>query len=110
MTKVALVIRDQQGIGFGISRALTKAKYHVAIASYPGSDSAAAQHVLKGLGDQAAYFQHDVVDIDHTTAFLDDIGVAMGSITTLISNASVGSPVRGMCWICTRRIMTFSWA
>ena len=95
MSKIALVTGGQKGIGFGISKALIDAGYQVAMASrsQPESDEAVAACTL--LGENAAYFSHDLQDIEHAPQLIDRINDHFGPVTTLVSNAGVPAKVRG---------------
>ncbi len=95
MTGTALVTGGQQGIGLGVARALIAAGYKVAMASRSAPDNPVVRAALEELGPSAIYVQHDVSDIDHVPALLDQIDADLGPITTLINNAGVGAPVRG---------------
>nr|WP_321253991.1 3-ketoacyl-ACP reductase [uncultured Ruegeria sp.] len=95
MTGTALVTGGQQGIGLGVARALIAAGYRVAVASRSAPEKPAVQAALAELGPNAIYVQHDVSDIDHVPALLDQIEAELGPITALINNAGVGAPVRG---------------
>ena len=95
MTGIALVTGGQQGIGLGISRALVAGGYKVALASRSAPDKPAVQEALAELGQNAIYVQHDVSDIDHVPALLDQVEAELGPITALVNNAGVGAPVRG---------------
>ncbi|MBW4706906.1 3-ketoacyl-ACP reductase [Roseobacter sp. YSTF-M11] len=95
MSRVALVTGGQQGIGLGISRLLVDAGFQVALASRSGQDSPAVAAALSELDGAACYFQHDLSDVDHVPALLDEVTQALGPITAFVSNAGVGAPVRG---------------
>ena len=95
MRPIALVTGGQQGIGLGIARSLKTAGFRIAIASRSGPEKPAVQAALTELGEGAAYFQHDVSNIDNVPALLDQIEAEMGPVTTLVNNAGVGAPVRG---------------
>ena len=95
MTGIALVTGGQQGIGFGISAALIAAGYKVALASQFAPEATVVQDALTSLGPNARYVQHDVSEIASIPVFLDRIEADLGPVTTLISNAGVGSPTRG---------------
>ncbi|KUJ77267.1 3-ketoacyl-ACP reductase [Ruegeria profundi] len=95
MTGIALVTGGQQGIGLGISRALIAGGYKVALASRSAPDKLAVQQALAELGPNAIYVQHDVSDIDHVPAMLDQVEADLGPITAFVNNAGVGAPVRG---------------
>ncbi len=95
MTKVALVTGGQQGIGLGISKALADAGYRVAMASRSAPDAPAVQDALNALGNTCVYVQHDVSEIAHVPALLDQVEAELGPVTSLVNNAGVGAPVRG---------------
>ncbi len=95
MTGTALVTGGQQGIGLGVARALIAAGYKVAIASRSAPYKPVVETTLAELGPSAIYVQHDVSDIDHVPALLDQIEADLGPITAFINNAGVGAPVRG---------------
>lgn len=95
MSGVALVTGGQQGIGFGVAEALVGAGFKVAIASLPATSETVVGEALERLGGKARYFQHDVSDIGGVPALLDAVEAEMGGVTTLVSNAGIGAPVRG---------------
>ncbi|WP_170476132.1 3-ketoacyl-ACP reductase [Ruegeria arenilitoris] len=95
MTGIALVTGGQQGIGFGISRALLAAGFQVAMASRSAPEKPAVKNALAALGPNAVYVQHDVSDIDNVSSCLDQVEAQLGPVTALVSNAGVGAPVRG---------------
>ncbi|WP_299401764.1 3-ketoacyl-ACP reductase [uncultured Roseobacter sp.] len=95
MSKIALVTGGQQGIGLGIVEQLIAANYRVAIASRSPGDTPIVQSALAKFGSAARYFQHDVAEIGHVPALLNRVEEAFGPVTTLVSNAGVGAPVRG---------------
>lgn len=95
MTRVALVTGGQQGIGLGIARALIAAGHRVALASDVNPEDPVVQKALADLGPNAIYLQHDVSDIKHVPALLDQVEAQLGLVTALINNAGVGAPVRG---------------
>lgn len=95
MSGIALVTGGQQGIGFGIAKELLAAGFQVAIASLPDPSTPAVKNAMASLGKYARYFQHDIAEIDQVSGLLDVIEAEMGGVTTLVSNAGVGSPLRG---------------
>ncbi len=95
MNKVALITGGQQGIGFGIARALVGAGFEVALASRPEEDSPQVLTALNELGDAALYVRHDLQDIDGVAPLLDLVEERLGPVTTFVSNAGVPAKVRG---------------
>ncbi len=95
MTKIALVTGGQKGIGFGIADALVGAGYKVALASRSKPDAPEVTAALKRLGGDAAYFSHDLQDVDRHAALFDQVEERFGRVSTLISNAGVPARVRG---------------
>jgi len=83
--KHALITGGQQGIGFGIAKALHVAGFRVTLVSEQPDDGGALA-ALPG----ARYFQHDLRDTDCA-----DLLAAIGPVSTLISNAGVPARVRG---------------
>ena len=93
--KVVLITGGQQGIGLGIASALVAAGFRIAIAAEVAPDVPAVVTALERLGGNARYFRHDMRDVGRVGALLDDVEATMGPVTTLVSNAGVGAPVRG---------------
>ncbi|MGV0876906.1 3-ketoacyl-ACP reductase [Martelella sp. FLE1502] len=93
--KTALITGGQQGIGLGIARALAGAGYAVAIAAEADPDSPVVQDALAALGPKARYYRHDVRDIAAIPTLLDRVEDDLGPLTTFVSNAGVGAPIRG---------------
>lgn len=91
MSGVALITGGQQGIGFGIARALRDAGFGIVIAAEAAADSPTVQAALAELGPGARYVQHDLKDI----AAAPDLVARVGPISTYISNAGVPARVRG---------------
>lgn len=95
MTGVALITGGQQGIGFGIAKVLASAGFQVAIAAEANADQPNVLSALEALGEKARYFHHDIRDIDAVPNLLDAVEDVFGPVSTLVSNAGVGAPVRG---------------
>lgn len=95
MTGVALITGGQQGIGLGIAQALRKEGFHIALASLLPADNAVVRDALATLGPDAAYFRHDVEDIDCVPGLMDAVEARFGSLTTFVSNAGVSAKIRG---------------
>ncbi len=95
MSKVALVTGGQKGIGLGIAETLAGAGYSVALASRSKPDTPEVGEALERLGGNAAYFSHDMQDVEGHAGLLDRVEERFGPVTTLISNAGVPAKVRG---------------
>ena len=95
MSNLALITGGQKGIGLGISRALIGAGWKVAIASSSAEDDDAVQAALGELGENAAYYQHNLRDIAAIETLLGKIAERQGVVTALINNAGVPARQRG---------------
>lgn len=94
MSRTALITGGQQGIGLGIAEALSGAGFNIALASRSAPDAPAVQAALARLDAPARYFQHDLQDITHAPALLDEVESELGPVTTYVSNAGVPAKVR----------------
>ena len=88
--KRALITGGQQGIGFGIARALHGAGFDIALTAELPPDSGPVQAALAELPG-ARYVQHDLARVDGVVALLD----AVGPVDCLVSNAGVPARIRG---------------
>ncbi len=95
MSGVALITGGQRGIGFGIAQTLVDAGYKVALVARQSPDGEEVQQTLDALGEAARYFSHDVRATDSHPGLLDRIEAELGPVTSFLSNAGVGAPVRG---------------
>jgi NAD(P)-dependent dehydrogenase (short-subunit alcohol dehydrogenase family) len=95
MKPVALVTGGQQGIGRGITEALARAGFSVAIASRSAADAPAVVETLEHLGPDCRYFRHDLAEIGGVAALIDQVEAEFGPITSLVSNAGVPAKIRG---------------
>jgi NAD(P)-dependent dehydrogenase (short-subunit alcohol dehydrogenase family) len=93
MKPLALVTGGQQGIGLGIAQALAAQGFRLAIASLPPPDEVA--DVLRTLGPDARYYQHDLADLAAIPMLLNRIEAEQGPVDALIQNAGVAARVRG---------------
>ncbi|MDW4499940.1 3-ketoacyl-ACP reductase [Sulfitobacter sp. D35] len=95
MTGTVLITGGQRGIGLGIAKVLSQADFRLALASRSAPDHPDVAAALESLGPEARYYANDIADIGQRGALLDRIEAEQGPITTLVSNAGVGSRVRG---------------
>ncbi|MCY6382291.1 3-ketoacyl-ACP reductase [Hoeflea prorocentri] len=95
MSRIALVTGGQRGIGLGIADALVTAGYKVALASRSRPDSPDVVAALQQLGSDAAYFTHDLQDIEGHASLFEKVERQFGQVSTLVSNAGVPARVRG---------------
>lgn len=95
MSGVALITGGQQGIGFGIAKALAAEGFAIAIASLPEAGDASVRNALAALGPQARYFRHDLSDVSRAGEVLAALEAEMGPVTTFVSNAGVPAKLRG---------------
>jgi len=95
MSKVALITGGQRGIGLGIAEVLAGAGYKVALAAQVERDAPEVKDALGRLGANAAYFTHDLQDIENHAGLFDRVEARFGPVTTLVSNAGVPAKVRG---------------
>lgn len=94
---VALVTGGGRGIGQGISLALARAGFGVAV-NYRGSRAGAetaCEQCLAANGPWAQSFQADVARLEDHAPLVDRILEQTGRIDLLVNNAGVSSPVRG---------------
>jgi NAD(P)-dependent dehydrogenase (short-subunit alcohol dehydrogenase family) len=90
MIKTALITGGQQGIGFGIARAMHRAGWQIVMAAKLPGDAPSVVDALAQLPG-AIYHQHDLASIETVPAFLD----AVGDVDCLVSNAGVAAIARG---------------
>ncbi len=87
--KTALITGGQQGIGLGVSLALSAAGFAVVMASEMPEDAAPVRAALEAVPG-ARYLRHDLLSGD-PKALLDRVG----EVTCFVSNAGVPAKVRG---------------
>ncbi len=95
MKPVALITGGQRGIGFGIARALAAEGYRVAIAAEAPADDKAVALALDALDGQAAYFEHDLRNIEAAARLVERVEAEIGPVSSFVSNAGVPARKRG---------------
>jgi NAD(P)-dependent dehydrogenase (short-subunit alcohol dehydrogenase family) len=95
MSRIALVTGGQRGIGLGISQALAADGYRVALVAQEEASAPEVVDALATLNGKAAYFRHDLRDIENCKALLDRVETELGPVTTFVSNAGVPARIRG---------------
>ena len=88
--KRALVTGGQQGIGFGIARALDAAGFEVVMLAELPPEADVVRVALAALPG-SRYVQHDLAGVAGLEAVLDQVG----AVTCFVSNAGVPAKVRG---------------
>ena len=95
MSRIALVTGGQRGIGLGIAEALIEAGYKVALAANVKPDAPEVREALELLGGNAAYFTHDLQNVETCESLFDQVEDRFGAVSTFVSNAGVPAKVRG---------------
>ncbi|NMB45864.1 MAG: 3-ketoacyl-ACP reductase [Firmicutes bacterium] len=93
--RVAIVTGGARGIGYGIAQALAKEGYSLAIlgrSSHTDVKERIAQ--LPAAAQPHLYFQGDLANAQHRTAFCRRIMDTFGQIDVLVNNAGVAPKVR----------------
>jgi NAD(P)-dependent dehydrogenase (short-subunit alcohol dehydrogenase family) len=90
MKKVALVTGGCRGIGLGISKALAREGYDLAVNGVkPESEVAAPLEELRALGTDVIYCQGDIGEETARTETLEKIKKHFGQLNVLVNNAGV---------------------
>jgi len=90
MRKVALVTGGASGIGYGISTALAREGYALALCGRREEDQVGeALDALRGIGADVLYVSTDVADPDDRTRLMDAIRSHYGRLHLLVNNAGV---------------------
>ena len=95
MSKVALVTGGQRGIGLAISAALVEAGYKVALLAQCDPGDSEVETALETLGPDAAFYSHDLLNVENHGSVVSNVEADLGPITTFVSNAGVPAKVRG---------------
>lgn len=90
MRKVALVTGGASGIGYGISTALAREGYDLALCGRREEDQVReALDTLRGIGADVLYVSTDVADPDDRTRLMEAIRSHYGRLHLLVNNAGV---------------------
>jgi len=95
MRQVALVTGGARGIGFGVSAALAREGFSLAVCgTRPAEDVAPALAILRDLGAEAEYVRADVSSGGDRRALLEAVRARFGALHVLVNNAGVAPQVR----------------
>lgn len=95
VSQVALITGGTRGIGFGISQALAREGFSLAINGVRSEDRVTeAKAALRDLGAEVIYCRADVSDADQRRAMLDRIRERYGRLNVLVNNAGVAPDER----------------
>ena len=93
--RVVLVTGASRGIGAATAKLLARQGAKVAVNWYQSEGAAqAVVDAIRGAGGKAAAVRADVRDPAQCRAMVDEASRALGPIDTLVSNASIGFPVK----------------
>lgn len=95
MSRLALVTGGARGIGLGVSRALAREGYNLAIFGRRQDDAVlAVLQELRALGVQVVYCQADIACAEDRQRALAECRTALGTPNLLVNNAGVAPKVR----------------
>lgn len=95
MNMVAIVTGGGRGIGFGVSKALSKAGYTVCLIGQSEEERYKyALDELRSFGNEVFYFQGSISEDKDRRAFVDAVYKKYGRIDLLVNNAGVAPKVR----------------
>jgi 3-oxoacyl-[acyl-carrier protein] reductase len=93
---VALVTGARRGIGLAIAVELARSGHDLAITDIVEDEAAAgARGAIEREGAAVSFHRHDVASIDGHPALVEAVMRRFGRIDCFVSNAGIGSPVRG---------------
>jgi NAD(P)-dependent dehydrogenase (short-subunit alcohol dehydrogenase family) len=84
--KLALVTGGGSGIGFHIAQCLVHAGARVLLT---GRRESVLQEAVASLGENAAYFVHDITELETIPALVDEMESTHGPLDILINNAGI---------------------
>jgi len=95
MERVALVTGGARGIGLGISEALAREGYVLAVCGTRSAEAAAPQlEALQQCGGEVCYIQADVSLAADRSRLLEAVRARFGALHVLVNNAGVAPQVR----------------
>ena len=95
MERVALVTGGARGIGLGISKALAREGYVLAVCGTRSAEAAAPQlEALQQCGGEVCYIQADVSLAADRSRLLEAVRARFGALHVLVNNAGVAPQVR----------------
>ncbi len=95
MRRVALVTGGARGIGLGVSRALARENFDLAVCGVrEPSDAEPSLNGLRELGAEALYVQADVGDAVARQRLIEAVREKFGRLHVLVNNAGVAPKVR----------------
>ncbi|MBP7637289.1 MAG: 3-ketoacyl-ACP reductase [Kiritimatiellae bacterium] len=95
MERVALVTGGARGIGLGISEALAREGYALAVCGTRSAEAAAPQlEAVRRHGGEILYVQADVSQTADRSRLLDAVRARFGALHVLVNNAGVAPRVR----------------
>lgn len=93
---LALVTGARRGIGLAVALELARSGHDLAITDIVEDDAAAeARHAIEGEGAAVSFHRHDVASVDRHVDLVEAVMARFGRIDCFVSNAGIGSPVRG---------------
>ena len=95
MKRVALVTGGARGIGYGISEALAREGFDLAICGQREEDAVREpMEALRALGAEVQYVRADVSDDDARSFLVEAVRQRFGRLDVLVNNAGVAPKVR----------------
>ncbi|QEN89933.1 3-ketoacyl-ACP reductase [Labrys sp. KNU-23] len=93
---VVLVTGARRGIGLAIAVAFAEGGYDIAFTDIVDNDDIDdAELAIGQAGGAALFFQNDVADLASHQGLVDEVLSSYGRLDCFVSNAGIGSPVRG---------------